>query len=879
MYAPRKTYLFLIALFTAQFGFAVTASIGVDQQPLCTYPTGTISVYASGGVGPYTILWSTGETSNSINGLSAGYYSVTVTDANSDQATADIDLQAGDYSEADYSGWAVRPYCSGVFPDANFIVITPGLSVVPWGTPPYYLDGEPMTQVDQYPGYDSYMGVVSGPAGVPYYATFSDATGCSGQWSVTPVGPIDWAELTIMDIQGSCETFPTGKATIANTASNSNLVGYSLNNLTTQTLITAEGWFDAGSPSTFQITDLPAGDYQLRQYIAGLSDSEECFDDLFFTIPDLGPSCGKVRGRAYMDYNQSCTKQSNEPAAPGQVIEVLPGPYYATTNGAGMYEMVLPFGDYSLTQQGSALVEHCTGGPIPFTISGSPNTIIRDLPDTSLVGLDVQLAMSSGNARPGFEFKYGINVRNFTPGASGATSVAFEFDPTLTYISASPTPTNVSGNTITWDQSQLTAWQQRSYTVRFQVPPDIGLLGYQLVATANVTTTNTDGNLANNSATNLRTITGGYDPNDKLAVTSSGNSDAWYLDQDEWVDYTIRFQNTGTDTAFHVVITDTLPSNLDPGSVVIGASSHTFTWEMHDQGTLKFHFPNILLPDSNVNEAASHGFASFRIKPREPLLLGTTIENTANIFFDHNPPVITDSSVLTVTSPGVVVRPKVFLGGPCDETTQRMGDGLRTAGLIPLAEPYTAMGYVHVGGGSESTTTGVLAVSGDDAIVDWVVVELRSPNAPYGVVATRSALLQRDGDVVGANGTSAVQFFAASGPYKVAVRHRNHLGCMTANAFTLGPTPEAVDLSISNTPAYGTNARNPVGTRMVLWQGDCTSDGRVKYTGAGNDRDRILSTIDNIDPTTVIQGYHTEDVNMDGVVKYTGVHNDRDRVL
>src|SRR5690606_8518432 len=102
----------------------------------------------------------------------------------------------------------------------------------------------------------------------------------------------------------------------------------------------------------------------------------------------------------------------------------------------------------------------------------------------------------------------------------------------------------------------------------------------------------------------------------------------------EWIDYTIRFQNTGTDTAFNVLITDTLPAYLDPGSFVVGAASHNFTWELRDAGTLKFSFPDILLPDSNANEAASHGFVSFRIKPREPVLPGTMIENFANIYFD-----------------------------------------------------------------------------------------------------------------------------------------------------------------------------------------------------------------------------------------------------
>jgi len=153
---------------------------------------------------------------------------------------------------------------------------------------------------------------------------------------------------------------------------------------------------------------------------------------------------------------------------------------------------------------------------------------------------------------------------------------------------------------------------------------------------------------ANNTATSLVTVTGSYDPNDKLANTSHGNSSTVYLiDEDEWVDYTIRFQNTGTDTAFLVVVTDTLPQHLDPATIRMGAGSHAFSWSLSGQGTLRWVFPNIMLPDSNVNEAASHGFVSFRIRPHLPLLPGTAIENTANIFFDFNDPVITEPSVLT----------------------------------------------------------------------------------------------------------------------------------------------------------------------------------------------------------------------------------------
>jgi uncharacterized repeat protein (TIGR01451 family) len=120
----------------------------------------------------------------------------------------------------------------------------------------------------------------------------------------------------------------------------------------------------------------------------------------------------------------------------------------------------------------------------------------------------------------------------------------------------------------------------------------------------------------------------------------------WDLDADEWIDYTIRFQNTGTDTAFNIFITDTLPAVLDAGSLQVGTSSHVHTWELTGQGILKFRFTNILLPDSNVNEPRSHGFVTFRIRPHLPILPGTTITNIANIYFDFNPPVITEPSVL-----------------------------------------------------------------------------------------------------------------------------------------------------------------------------------------------------------------------------------------
>jgi len=201
-------------------------------------------------------------------------------------------------------------------------------------------------------------------------------------------------------------------------------------------------------------------------------------------------------------------------------------------------------------------------------------------------------------------------------------------------------------------------------------------------------------------------------------------------------------------------------------------------------------------------------------------------------------------------------------------------------GLVPLVEPYAALGYTHVGGGGgEVTTAPVLAATGNDAIVDWVVVELRAKNDPSIVVATRSALLQRDGDVVAASGTTAVTFNAPLGLYHVAVRHRNHLGVMSEKLLPVGPSVRSWDLSDGSVPLFGTDAVNDVLGTDVLWAGNTLNDGVLRYVGDGNDRDPILSVIGGSVPTAIMPGYRVEDVNLDGVTKYVGDANDRDPVL
>ncbi len=238
---------------------------------------------------------------------------------------------------------------------------------------------------------------------------------------------------------------------------------------------------------------------------------------------------------------------------------------------------------------------------------------------------------------------------------------------------------------------------------------------------------------------------------------------------------------------------------------------------------------------------------------------------------------------IAVTNSGVRVALKLMLEGAYDSGTGKMRDDLRLAGLVPGSEPYTALGFTQAaGGGGEVTQAGVTSVTGDNAVVDWVLVELRNAATPATIVATRAALLQRDGDVVAEDGVSPVALLATAGSYNVAVRHRNHLGVMTLNPMTLGNTPMAIDLTQTSTSTYGTNARKSVSgafPAQVLWAGDVTYNGQVKYTGGGNDRDPVLITVGSTTPNNSANAYSTRDVNLNGQVKYTGSSNDRDPIL
>ena len=226
------------------------------------------------------------------------------------------------------------------------------------------------------------------------------------------------------------------------------------------------------------------------------------------------------------------------------------------------------------------------------------------------------------------------------------------------------------------------------------------------------------------------------------------------------------------------------------------------------------------------------------------------------------------------------LRVRAFLQGPFDMGTLLMDNNLSQIQAIPLQEPYTALGYVHTGGGGgEVATTAIYGGITGSGIVDWVVVELRDPVDPSMIVASRSALLRRDGLVVDHTQGPLLPFGPdPDGTYYIAIRHRNHLGAMTAAPMDIGGNALA-DFAASGADTYGTDAVLSDPYFSLLRAGDTNFDGELKYVGADNDRDPILLRVGGTTPNGTVIGYFNEDVTLNGISQYVGSFNDRDLIL
>lgn len=257
---------------------------------------------------------------------------------------------------------------------------------------------------------------------------------------------------------------------------------------------------------------------------------------------------------------------------------------------------------------------------------------------------DLNVNLTSGRNRPGFTIPLYLNIENKGKLTNSGT-VTLILDPNYTYVNATPSPSSINGNTITWITDDIQSSKNKYIYVNASISASLAL-GTTLTSTMSITPKIADVNSINNQSVLAAIVTGSYDPND-IAVNPQGTGIEGFIKNNIPLDYLVRCQNSGTDTAFTVKVKVPISSALDISTLKMIDASHNYSISI-DRDTLVCLFNNINLPDSTTNEAKSHAHFHFSINQKANNAPLTKIEEFAAIYFDYNAPVITNKVLNTI---------------------------------------------------------------------------------------------------------------------------------------------------------------------------------------------------------------------------------------
>lgn len=477
------------------------------------------------------------------------------------------------------------------------------------------------------PGTYSHYGLCQG-----YYSLqVTDANGdtCSGSTSfVIPYGaPPLQGQVNV--VNASCSGCMDGSATVV---INGGIPPYSYQ------------W--SNGTNTQSINNLSPGTYTVI-----VVDVNGCATQFSFVVGIGFNGNVALIGDVYFDLNSNGIKEAGENGIGNQLITITPGNVNAISNNTGEYGIVVTPGTYDVTWQ-TAAGWNLTSTPASYNVTVSNATVdtldFGIFPD-STAGIAV-VTLCSGFPRCFWDVPYYPTIIN-----TGFTildgSMVFTYDPLMTFVSSSIVPFSHVGNVMTYAFSNLFPGQTFSPVVTLTEPAGGTPINHTLTANAS----DLFGNQLSLNTTLSQTVNCSYDPNDKQ-VNPIGQGPGNYVAMDTWLDYQVRFQNTGTDTAFTVVILDTLSSGLDISTFTLLGSSHPVNVSMRPGREVAFIFNNILLPDSNVNEPGSNGYVLFRIKGMTNNPDPTVVNNTAYIYFDLNSPVQTNVTLTTFSDNWLYVK-------------------------------------------------------------------------------------------------------------------------------------------------------------------------------------------------------------------------------
>ncbi len=361
--------------------------------------------------------------------------------------------------------------------------------------------------------------------------------------------------------------------------------------------------------------------------------------------------CAGIRLNAFMDYNANGVQDNGEPNSPiGQF-------HYTVNNDGNEHLITSSTGSYIIYNQNLSDLynlsytvnsDYSTLYTVPSSFAnvsvatGSMTTY--NFPLTSLQpysDLGVTVVPLSA-PRAGTNYKVKIIYTNFGSQTISASSLTFTNNPGTSITDISQTGTTATPTGFTYDFSALAPYESRSMIVTLAVPAMPAVyLGQLLTNTVSISPSTGDVVASNNANSTTQAVAGSYDPNDK--VESHGEQILFSsFTSNDYLEYTIRFENNGTAGALNITVNDLLDSKLDETSIVMLAASHPYSLDRLGNN-LTWKFNNIQLPVSIPNTDIGKGFVKFKIKPKPGYAVGDIIPNTAQIYFDTNPAIVTNT--------------------------------------------------------------------------------------------------------------------------------------------------------------------------------------------------------------------------------------------
>jgi len=356
---------------------------------------------------------------------------------------------------------------------------------------------------------------------------------------------------------------------------------------------------------------------------------------------------GIVPGRVYWDENSNCVKEPTEMMIPHVRIDIQPGNGIAWTNQNGEFGIALEPGNYTFSHSPENpwyLTNMCEPNGVPVTVVEDSNAVDVFFGDSIVPISDLSATIVTNAINACFFNHEYVTVCN--NGTIPATDVLVNVQLPSFLGSTNGSFTATSDSTWTATIPYLGPGECRYYHFWGTAICDTSMIGQVACMSVDVSNGQEDIDLSNNQMYFCDSVGVSYDPND-IRVLSQHQAEGWrhqeFIDDDDEMTYMVRFQNSGTGPAYNVIVHNPLSEHLDHQSIELIAASHDYYAQMVD-GELRVHFLGIALPDSASDPVGSQGYFLYKIKQPYGNPMGTVIENQAEIYFDFNAPVATNTT-------------------------------------------------------------------------------------------------------------------------------------------------------------------------------------------------------------------------------------------